>query len=330
MSEQRSQEGPTPGFTPGWFAPRKGNPEPIAREAVQIPEAGDFFPITFLRSTETVGISRRPQRVFVIGRVDQPGDNRFDLAVSPGDWIVRDGDGNLQIWCDEDFKQQWSRTEAKWNPATSREPLAKIAKSLDRVLSRPEPGAWDARLSEADVAVGESPSRKVCRWMLVGVLRSCDVRIHGGHGGKLTESSSIDVANEIEAVLRDHERRQHLQPSPIHSLLDQAEIPKRQEVGEHRDLTLVERVELLVRRYRDRGVWLNWLNCLSGPSAAGTVPAGTKEIHIVLRSGSDEFDKFIELEDQDGKSLTGLERRIDDGDAPGISRIVIPYERTDR
>ncbi len=108
----------TPDFIPGWFAPRPGNPDPATREAVRVPEPGDFFPITFLRSTEMVHSPRRPQLGFCIGNARY---SEMELAVPPGYWIVRDSDGELRNWRDEDFKARYIRTAQRWTPPVERD-----------------------------------------------------------------------------------------------------------------------------------------------------------------------------------------------------------------
>jgi hypothetical protein len=115
------QEGPTPDFIPGWFESRLSNPDPATREAVRIPEAGDYFPITFLRANEEVRNTQRPQLGFAIGPASQPGHDRFDLAVPPGYWIVRDADGKLHNWRDEDFKAKYTRSDRNWTTPVERD-----------------------------------------------------------------------------------------------------------------------------------------------------------------------------------------------------------------
>lgn len=140
VSDTRAgQEGPTPDFIPGWFAPRDGNPDPAVREAVRIPDPGDFFPITFLRSTERVSPSQRPQLGFTIGTTSQPGHARFDLAVPPGYWIVRDADGKLYNWRDEDFKAKYRRSERDWTPPVERDvPSGRPAAAERATLTEPK------------------------------------------------------------------------------------------------------------------------------------------------------------------------------------------------
>lgn len=113
----KGQEGPTPDFIPGWYAPRAGNADPATREAVRIPETNDFFPITFLRSTEMVCIPKRPQRGFSIGNSQH---SEMRLAVPPGYWIVRGPDGELYNWRDDDFKAKYVRSGQKWFPPVER------------------------------------------------------------------------------------------------------------------------------------------------------------------------------------------------------------------
>jgi hypothetical protein len=128
------QEGPTPDFIPGWFVPREGNPDPATREAVRIPDPGDYFPITFLRSNERVSPCQRPRLGFTIGTTSQPGHDRFDLSVPPGYWIVRDADGKLYNWRDEDFKAKYVRLERKWTAPVERDVPSGEPAAAERTL----------------------------------------------------------------------------------------------------------------------------------------------------------------------------------------------------
>jgi hypothetical protein len=99
----------TPDFIPGWFLPRPGNPDPGEREAVRFIGTQDF-PINFLRDGEAVWLPKRPQLGVCIG---QRKDSDFCLAVPPGYWIVRDSDGDLGLWREEDFAKKWIRNDGR-------------------------------------------------------------------------------------------------------------------------------------------------------------------------------------------------------------------------
>jgi len=149
VSDDRAgQEGPTPDFIPGWFAPRQGNPDPVTREAVRIPEVGDHFPITFLRSSESVHNPRRPQLGFCIGNSRH---SEMELAVPPGYWIVRDSDGDLANWRDEDFKAKYTRSDRDWTPPVDRDVPSGRPAAAERNLH----GA----ISEVDAITPRGPLR---------------------------------------------------------------------------------------------------------------------------------------------------------------------------
>lgn len=215
MSDKSAgQEGPTPDFIPGWFAPRDGNPDPAVREAVRIPDPGDFFPITFLRSTERVSPSQRPQLGFTVGATSQPGHVRFDLAVPPGYWIVRDADGKLYNWRDEDFKAKYRRSERDWTPPVERDVPSGRPAAAERVtLTEPKTASEIGRsASEVDAErrdqlryvegwQGTPPAEGTRRKLILDTLEDFSARLISGVRGKLTGGSCLDAADAIEEAL---------------------------------------------------------------------------------------------------------------------------------
>lgn len=112
----------------------------------------------------------------------------------------------------------------------------------------------------------------------------------------------------------------------VHNLLDGWEIRRETDDGGTR--SLFERAREFAERLRRTEEDLDTeQHRVSRP--AGTVPRGTSELHVVVaQDASVDYHRtwFIELEDQDGASIGGLERRQGD---PGTERIVIPYGRDD-
>lgn len=116
-----------------------------------------------------------------------------------------------------------------------------------------------------------------------------------------------------------------------HALLDRAEVERTQghSDDEQRILTLAERLELLVERAE---LFTEELDekLAADDALAGNVPAGTRELHIVLADESTPSrhrQVFVELEDQDGAGVGGFEHRPDR--VTGLIHIVIPYGRDD-
>lgn len=211
MSDERAgQEGPTPDFIPGWFASRPGNPDPAVREAVRIPDPGDYFPITFLRSTETVRNPRRPQLGFTIGRLSEPGHELFDLAVPPGYWIVRDSDGALHNWRDEDFKAKWHRSDEPWTPPVDREGAERETVEATIVAS-PDP-AEVGRTGEvplealgsphdqpgANAWKGTPPAKGTRRWVIAEAIRK-----HYDRTGEYADTDRPELARMVADAVEE-------------------------------------------------------------------------------------------------------------------------------
>lgn len=364
MSDKSAgQEGPTPDFIPGWFAPREGNPDPAMREAVRIPDPGDFFPITFLRSTETVRNPRRPQLGFTIGRVSEPGHELFDLAVPPGYWIVRDADGALHNWRDEDFKAKYTRSDRDWTPPVERdvpsgrpaaaerkrhgaeaESLTRAGRRIDtateirREIASVPPEAWK----------GTPPAEGTRRALIRDAIAT---RIKGfGPEGEYRDLDELslelaDVAEEalLRVVDQGATPESGSPASVAMDLLDSFEIPRTREGA---ILTIADRVTALAdelvetRRQAD-------IRRASADGLAATVDAqqramdkiraeakvkpGTKELVIVLEDVSDADQppeyRFIELEDQDGAGVGGF--GIKPSSRTPFLEITIPYGRDD-
>ncbi len=180
----------TPDFIPGWFEARPGNPDPVTREAVRVFDDGSF-PIGFLRSTERVSPCGLRRRGFIIGPTSQSGHNRFDLAVPPGYWIVRYGDGHLHIWRDKNFKEKYIRELRTWSPA------------VERIRDNPhltdEQRAKFARQLYTDAWKGTEPAKGTRRAL---ILESVKRWLLDNPGKPLTsEAEALDFADAIEAAL---------------------------------------------------------------------------------------------------------------------------------
>lgn len=192
------QEGPTPDFIPGWFAPRQGNPDPAIREAVRIPEVGDHFPVIFLRDTERVSPAS-DHCGFMVGPTSQSGHDRFDLVVVPGCWLVRFGyDGHLQIRTDLEFKATYMRVDHKWvvpaerfrdNPHLSPEQRAEMEDQL-RFVGRlnSAPAGWE----------GTPPAEGTRRALIRDTILAASDLAYGPGG---PNAAALRLADAIERAL---------------------------------------------------------------------------------------------------------------------------------
>lgn len=184
-------------------------------------------------------------------------------------------------------------------------------------------------------------------------LGDCEVVVKSDFEGDLP----LVLANKIEEVLfkvvdQGTTLESGSPASVAMDLLDRFEIPRTREGA---ILTIAHRVtalaDELVEARRERDVRQATLEGLAAtvsaqadelqrrvdalakltlPPAAGNVPAGTKELRVILVRNPDPAEDpeylFVEIEDQDGNSIGGFERR---DDAKGTFEIVIPYGRDD-
>lgn len=209
MNEQADQEGPTPDFIPGWFEARKGNPDPAMREAVRVPITGDHFPITFLRAIERVSpASDHPG--FTVGPT--PAD-RFDLAVVPGCWLVRDADLDLHVRTDEEFATTYTRSDRNWTPPTRRlRDNPHLPADYKRLIDTAEEilpgergprgcGPGDPGVPGPDAWEGTPPAEGTRRALIRDVLSGSSARLTNGAGGYLTNGSALRLADDVESAL---------------------------------------------------------------------------------------------------------------------------------
>lgn len=318
MSERAGQEGPTPDFIPGWFVPREGNPDPATREAVRIPESADFFPITFLRASETVRNPRLPQRGFTIARVSEPGHELFDLAVPPGYWIVRDADGALRNWRDEDFKAKYVRLERKWTAPVERD----VPSGRPAAAERNRHGALDPAVGDGEQLKpaetvrralaatrreitsvppeawkGTPPAggtrRHLIREAAWGAIKGWDLQREQGAGySGATGTDALAIADAVESAL-------------LQSTIDDEAMARGAEA-------LTAGVEKVPEH---------------------DVPSQTRELHVILepingQPGVSPDYRFVEIENQDGRSVE-LPWSVHPTKGDGFFRIVIPYGRDD-
>lgn len=247
MSDEKSaagQEGPTPDFIPGWFIPRPGNAETAEREAVRIPDPGDFFPITFLRSSERVSPCQRPRLGFTIGPASQSGHDRFDLAVPPGYWIVRDADGHLHNWTDEDFKAKWVRNNgAEWTPPVERGGDPSL-KSSEEPLTATEIVAGGERPAWAGEPPAEGTRRALIRNALAERIKATgpEGEFHDLDGFAL---ALADVVEEALLGIDDEGREADAQAAiaAVGDSLDRIDAPQ--------GATYAERIDRLFSEFRD-------------------------------------------------------------------------------
>jgi hypothetical protein len=185
MSESAGQASErTPDFIPGWFAPRPGNPDPATREAVRLVDLGSF-PIQFLRSTEMVHPPRSPQRGICIGNARH---SEMELAVPPGYWIVRDSDGELRNWRDEDFRAKYTRSAQEW--------IAPVERPKEPLPS--DEAIWFCKIGVADRAAlpqgADAPLRQAVEQAFEQLTgREADFNF-SGWGGELDEGERNAVA----------------------------------------------------------------------------------------------------------------------------------------
>lgn len=173
MSDERAgQEGPTPDFIPGWFEPRPGNSDPATREAVRV-VAVEGFPVAFLRPHESVSPNPPPHSGVTI----YFKGSEFSLVVPPGYWIVRNADGELANWSDEDFKAKWSRSDQVWrSPTEEYEVEVRAGESPSRM--------------PADL--GEPPAEGTRRRLILETIRE--------HDGE-SDEGQLELADAIEMAL---------------------------------------------------------------------------------------------------------------------------------
>lgn len=304
------QEGPTPSFIPGWFDARPGNPDPAMREAVRIPVVGDFFPITFLRDNERVSPSKRPQLGFTISTTSMP-----DLAVPSGYWIVRDSDGRLRNWTDEDFKAKWSRSDREWRPPVERD----VPSGRPAAAERNRHGAEDT--VRATIVASPDPDE-------VGREGEVPVEALGAPGLTDEQRDQLRYVDGWQGTPpAEGTRRKLLLETLKRWLLDNPGKPVTMEVEA---IELADAIEEALQRVE--GATTDTVPEAATVRPKGNVPAGTRELHIVLDHGTPASmmhcgPKFVEIETQDGVSVGGFESHWRPGTE--LQHIVIPYGRDD-
>lgn len=192
---------------------------------------------------------------------------------------------------------------------------------------------------------GEFPAKGTRRHAILEEINRHECRLYDGHGGKLVGANALDLADAIEKALQEVEAEPDHSGSPIFdalAVLDSLEIPRSSDRGPMLDIG--ERVTVLadqlVAARREVAKQEETIRTLSATINAQSdrldqlrftsprLPAGTKALHVVLAPNPDADSPqmlFVEVEDQDGKSL-GFPRLRDDDH---LTRIVIPYGRDD-
>lgn len=173
------------------------------------------------------------------------------------------------------------------------------------------------------------PFRQELQETIFEAIKGWEVRLPGKPLRGTTGADAEAIAQAIREVYVDGLRNsgsagQHYlamrgEVVQAHNELDRVSIERSEDGAIH---SLPHRVAILAGRYVDeqrRHVELEH-------APAGEVPAGTKELHVVLaQDGDSPHMQFVELEDQDGRGVGRFERR----EADGLVRIVIPYGRDD-
>lgn len=197
---------------------------------------------------------------------------------------------------------------------------------------------------------GETPAEGTRRAIVLEAIKKGDV---------LSDAEALEIADTVELALLSSSDPANVtdricdEIEAACDVLDQLDVPQERE-GKHLDLgaRVTALGDQLVEARRERDVkqaTIEWLAATVSAKAdalerrvdgltkltsraEGKVPAGTRELCIVLDHGTPASlmhsgPKFVELETQDGVSVGGFESRWEPGTE--IQRIVIPYGRDD-
>lgn len=219
---------------------------------------------------------------------------------------------------------RWTEKQPSATEPMPERPYDEPAHMVRQLYTTDDPEAWK----------GTPPAEGTRRALIRDTIGEYK-EAHGNH------PADSQLADAVEAALLEGSYHvyvdggQTTRPSPthdqvdaerVHNLLDGWGIRREDDDGATRSLyrRARELTERLRRTQEDLDAEQHRVT-----RAAGNVPAGTKEIHVVIASQPDGRPEpiFVELEDQDGAGLGDFERFP--GSSPDLTNIVIPYGRDD-